>query len=161
MFGGSEGRGRVLTGTPTKNIANVSSHHTISRTFHQLAPFFRPGVFSTGTSRPTRSCVVPQTSAGEPTPPGLVRGATVATARLTAQPWRDRNGERRFPNNQTQGLRTGKQCDVLWRLFAHHQRFWFARCPSKRSRTPPRSVVSAPSQPQATLAQSYAVGPHR
>ena len=67
VFGGSEGRGRVLVGTSTKNIVNILSHHTISRTFHQLAPFFRPGVFSTGTSRPARSCVVPQTSAGEPT----------------------------------------------------------------------------------------------
>ena len=49
-----------------KHCKNFVSSHDFQY-FPQLALLLRPGVFSTGTSRPARSCVVPQTSAGEPT----------------------------------------------------------------------------------------------
>ena len=151
MFGGSGGRGRVLTGTSTQNIANILSHHTIFGIFPQLALFSRPGVFSTGTVHPAiparpfwcggqeRSQESPRTRTRRHGSKDVSNGTVLG----------HRNRKHRFPpppkNILAVVLFPSSNASVAW--FGHRQMCFCARSPSKRSRTLGRSVVSAASQP--------------
>ena len=130
VFGGSEGRGRVLTGTSTQNIANVLSHHTIFGISPQLALFPVPvclvPVQYIPRSRPARSGAGARNvrrRAHE-----LVHGVTVATACLTAQSW----------VTETESIVSHHHQRTSWRwyCFQVRTRLWLglaiARCVSAR-----------------------------